>query len=122
MGRGQKGFTLVEVLVAIAILAFTVPSLMRLMMAQTDGAAAIRNKTVAGWIAENKATEIRTLHKLTGQPLDREQNEQTDMLGTTWYTSVDIQQTLEGVLVQYQIEVGLAEGEPMVSLETYLNL
>ena len=119
--KRNGGFTLIEVLVAVAILSFTVPALMGLMMQQTDSAASLRDKTIAYWIAENKVTELRLEHQLTGRLLNREQIDKVEMAGTEWDTRVDIEQTLEGVLVRYRVQVGRDPDNMLVTLDTYLN-
>ncbi len=115
------GFTLIEVLVAVAILGFTIPALMLLMMQQTDSAASIRDKTIAHWIAENKATELRLQHRLSGQLLNREQSDTIEMAANQWQQTVAIEQTLGGALMRYRVQVGLTPDNPLITLDTYLN-
>ena len=117
-----QGFTLVEVLVAVAIMAFTVPALMTLMMQHADSAGALRDKTIAYWIAENKATELRIKRTYLQQLLQRESTERVAMAGTEWVVDIDIDNTLE-FLVLYRITVKRdpdAEA-PLSMLELYLN-
>ncbi|MBX2808985.1 MAG: type II secretion system minor pseudopilin GspI [Cellvibrionaceae bacterium] len=115
------GFTLVEVLVAVAVLGFTIPAVMSLMMQQTDSAGTLRDKTIAHWIAENKVTELRLQHHLSGQLLNREQRDSVDMAGVQWQQTVAIEQTLGGALVRYRVQVGRDVDSPLVTLDTYLN-
>lgn len=65
LGRGgaarQSGFTLLEAMIALMIVAMALPALVTLVMTQLDGSAAIRDKTYAFWIAENQLTRIRLL-------------------------------------------------------------
>src|SRR5690606_18185382 len=57
----QFGFTLLEAMIALMIVAMALPALVTLVMTQLDGSAAIRDKTYAFWIAENQLTRIRLL-------------------------------------------------------------
>lgn len=51
------GFTLVEVLVALAILAIALAAVLRAMGQSIDLTTALRDRTVALWVAEERATE-----------------------------------------------------------------
>ncbi|MGQ0587864.1 MAG: type II secretion system minor pseudopilin GspI [Gammaproteobacteria bacterium] len=57
MTRG-RGFTLIEVVVAVAILAVALGALISSMARYADNAAWLRDKTVALWVAHNRLTEI----------------------------------------------------------------
>ncbi len=116
----QQGFTLLEVLTAVVIIAFTVPALMSLMGQQLDTAARLRDRTMANWIAENKATELRLQRQLSGRTLQRETDQIVEMSGTEWMVKVDIEPTELGALVLYRIIVEKDE-EPIITLETYLE-
>lgn len=99
-----KGFTLIEVLVAISIMAFVLPALMNLMMTQADYAGGLRDRTIAYWIAENKANELRLLRTYNNQVLTREQTETVEMAGREWSLYVDIQPL--DPMIEYSIKVG----------------
>jgi general secretion pathway protein I len=56
--HGTGGFTLIEVIVAVAVLAFAMGALITGMARYADNAAYLREKTVALWVAHNRLTEI----------------------------------------------------------------
>lgn len=60
----QRAFTLIEVLVALAIVAFGLTALFSVTNQTARASSYLREKTLAQWIAVNKITETR----LTGQP------------------------------------------------------
>ncbi|MES2673955.1 MAG: type II secretion system minor pseudopilin GspI [Pseudomonadota bacterium] len=60
--RLVAGFTLVEVMIALVIVATALPSLVILVMAQVQGSAHVREKTYAMWIAENELTRLTMLN------------------------------------------------------------
>ncbi|WP_028455203.1 type II secretion system minor pseudopilin GspI [Chitinilyticum litopenaei] len=56
--RAERGFTLLEVLVALAIVAIAFAAGSKAVLAGIDGAAALRSRTVALWVAENRLAEL----------------------------------------------------------------
>ena len=54
---GDKGFTLLETLVALAILAIALAAVMRATAASTNHAEAMRIRIVADWIAQNRLAQ-----------------------------------------------------------------
>ena len=57
---GDKGFTLLETLVALAILAIALAAVMRATAASTNHAEAMRIRIVADWIAQNRLAQHTT--------------------------------------------------------------
>ena len=104
-GPHSKGFTLVEVMVALAIVAMALPALIILVMTQIDGAAHIRNKTYAMWIAENELTRLNLLNNKERFPtfkLSEKDSGKTEMMGLQWqwqYVTAKAEEIpVEGVL------------------------
>lgn len=136
-----KGFTLVEVMVALMIVAMALPSLVILVMTQVDGAAHIRNKTYAMWIAENELTRLTLLNNKELFPnfkLPEKDSGKTDMMGLQWqwqFTTTPAEEIPVKGIVKIDIGVavlGLAEGggfkgvnlekvDPIVSLMGYIS-
>jgi general secretion pathway protein I len=58
-GRVAAGFTLIEILVAIAILAVALAATTRAASLATDGALETRHRLLATWAAQNRVAEVR---------------------------------------------------------------
>lgn len=71
----QQGFTLLETLVALAILAIAMGAIMRATGAGTNHAEIMRSHLVAGWVAQNRLA----LHAARGDwlPVSIQQGEET---------------------------------------------
>lgn len=52
--RSQRGFTLLESLVALAILAIALAAVLRATSASTNHADALRERLLADWVAQNR--------------------------------------------------------------------
>jgi general secretion pathway protein I len=57
MRASSRGFTLVEVLVALAVLAIALAAVMRAMAQAVDTTVSLREHNVALWVAQNRLVE-----------------------------------------------------------------
>ena len=64
--RRASGFTLVEVLVAVAVLAIAMAAVISAMARQADNAGYLKQKTLALWVAHNRLTEIQLQEQAPG--------------------------------------------------------
>lgn len=55
----QRGFTLLEILVALAILSIALAAIIKMASNQTLNTAHLRDKTLAHWVAMNKIAELQ---------------------------------------------------------------
>lgn len=78
---GRRGFTLVEVLVALAVIAIALTAVLRSFGQGVDTTIALRDRTVAMWIAQNKLAE----HHIAKSWPDPDTTEGTvEMAGREW--------------------------------------
>ena len=56
--KNSKGFTLLETLVALAILAIALAAVMRATSGSTGNADAMRKRVLADWVAQNRMAEL----------------------------------------------------------------
>ena len=137
--NAQSGFTLLEVMVALVIVSTALPALLTLVMAQMDGAAHVREKTYAMWIAENELTRLSLLNNKTNFPtykLPEKDSGRAEMMGLQWQWQVETSKDEEvPILLKVEIGVsaiGLSDGsvskvnilekiDPIASLTGYMS-
>lgn len=84
----RKGFTLIEVMVALLVLALAMSAL-QLRIGQTiDSAAYLRDKTVAQWVALNQLELLRVATRFGNAPPQQQLTGAANMAGRTWYWAV----------------------------------
>ena len=59
MRRQASGFTLVEVMVALAVVAVALPALLLTLSQQIDGLRYLEDRSHAQWVAANRLAELR---------------------------------------------------------------
>ena len=77
-----RGFTLVEVLVALMIVAMGLAALMTAVSGTARASGNLRDKTLAQWIALNRLSEVRLSINTLGDDKD---TAQVDMANRTWH-------------------------------------
>jgi len=80
--RGARGFTLIEVLVALAIVAIGMAAVMGALTSSANTISYLRDKTFAQWVALN---QIATLRLSGQQPATGISNGDTDFGGRSWH-------------------------------------
>ncbi|MFV0278610.1 MAG: type II secretion system minor pseudopilin GspI [Parahaliea sp.] len=84
----QAGFTLVEVMVALAVVALALPALVMALHQQVDGTGYLRDKSLAQLVAANKLAELRLLSQARRSLLDGNDSGNTELAGRTWSWSI----------------------------------
>ena len=67
MSAGRRGFTLIEVLIALAVIALALLGLTRVAALQVRDFDALRERTLAVWVASNVLAETRLAATLPAQ-------------------------------------------------------
>lgn len=104
----RKGFTLLEVLIAMVIFGTTVAFLLRNINQQLHAHNGISVKTVAHWVAMNKMAENRLLDNWPPIGVTRGQ---VEMRNREWYWLQTVSKTSEADLRQIEIEVRMNESD-----------
>ncbi len=124
MSERMRGFTLVEVMVALAIVALALPALLVALSRQVDATGYLRDKSVAQMVAANKLTELRILSRARESLFQGSDSGVSEMAGREWYWWLESQPTEVPAFYRVEIEVALEEGDrgvPLFSLVAFLN-
>ncbi len=100
--KSSRGFTLIEILAAVAVLAIALAAILSGMARYADNASYIRQKTVALWVAHNRLGEIKTA---AGWPDTGTSNGTVEMAGQTWKWISDVKTTPDDHLRRIDITV-----------------
>jgi len=100
--KAQQGFSLIEVLIALAVLAFALTALMNTSGAAARNTAHLQEKTFAHWVAMNKMEELR-LSKVFPKVGIKEGK--SEMIGREWRWEVKTQGTPEKSMRRVDVRV-----------------
>lgn len=100
--RYARGFTLLEVLVALAIFAVVAASVLSASARSLKTAARLEDKTFASWLADNRLQEMQLAETPPGE--GREQGEET-YAGRRWLWQSEVQATSEPEMLRITVRV-----------------
>jgi general secretion pathway protein I len=89
----QIGFTLIEVMVALTVVAVTLPALLFLLSQQIDGTAYLRDRSIAQWVASDRVAEVRLAVAKQRNARAGVIAGESERAGRTWYWRSEIQET-----------------------------
>ena len=101
-GSRQTGFTLLEVLVALAITSLAAVMIAGEFSQMLDNSASMRERTYASWIAQNKIAELRLANQL---PEVSTSTGDVQFAGDTWYWRAEISES--GVENLFRVNVSV---------------
>ena len=118
----QPGFTLLEVLVAVTVLALALTAIISGGSSYARSASSLRDKTLALWVARNRLAEIELLPVW---PQTGTSNDDVTMGGDTWTWRVDVEGTQDPTLRRVNIDVEKksdAQKHNYIELTTFISM
>lgn len=111
----ESGFSLIEALVALAVLAIATVGLIRAVESHVDSTRGLERRAAAMWVAENRLAEL--------QLADPAANAATvDLLGQNWQVAVTRTGTPDPAIDKVRIAVTPAgERAPLASLDGFVE-
>ncbi len=113
--KNEDGFSLIEALVALAVLAIATVGLMRTVESHIDSTRGLERRAAAMWVAENRLAEI----ELGGPAADAPE---VEMLGQIWRVDVAESATDDAEIRKLRITVfNGADRAPLASLDGFVD-
>lgn len=115
--RHVRGFTLIEILVAVAVLAIALSAILAGMTHYAASASRLKQKTVALWVAHNRLTELEL--QPAAPPIGKSDGD-ADMAGLQWKWFVESKTTPDVRLRRVDIRVQAAgSGDDLATLSAF---
>ncbi len=114
--RADSGFTLIEALVALVVLAFAAVALLGAVEAHVRRIDALEASATANWVAENALAELRLAGAASTASVE------TEMLGREWRVAISTRPTDDPDLLGVRVAVTAeAEDAPGAILDGFLD-
>ena len=101
----NRGFTLIEVVIALAIAAVSLAAVTATVSQMIDGANAVQQRTYASWIAQNRITEMRLANAV---PEVSSTNDEITYANLEWQIETTVSETGVENLFRADVAVSLA--------------
>lgn len=113
--KGDQGFSLIEALVALAVLAIATVGLVRAVESHVDSTRGLERRAAAMWVAENRLAELQLADPAASQ-------KQVELLGQQWQVDVARTRTEDPAIDKVRIQVIPAgERSPLASLDGFVE-
>jgi general secretion pathway protein I len=106
LGPRLAGFTLIEVLIALVVIALALLALTRTAGIEVRAHDALRERTLAGWVAANVLAETRLARAL---PPTGRSDGRVEFGGRRWHWSRDVQSTPNPQIRRIDVQVFAGE-------------
>lgn len=119
----QRAFTLIEVMVALAVVAVALPALLLTISQQLDGLRYLEDRSHAQWVAANRLAELRLISQARGRLQTGLISGSEELAGREWYWWSKGEETAVPGFFRYEILVSDEEDgrmNPLYSLDGYL--
>jgi general secretion pathway protein I len=118
--RSGGGFTLIEIMVALAIITITLGAIIENTTAANINAQYLRDKTVASWIAMNQISIVRAKRQWSGGASSK--SGEVEMAGQQWQWKINFVKTDDVNIRRLNVQVfKLDEEKPMVQMTGFLG-
>jgi len=97
-----RGFTLIEVLVALAIVTIGMAALLSALSSSADSSSYLRDKTFAEWVALNRIEEVRLA---TALPEKKKSDGTAELAGRKWKWQQEVQDTTVTGILRIDVRV-----------------
>jgi general secretion pathway protein I len=118
----QRGFTLMEVLVAMTILSLSLLAVIKVVSEVSTSAMQLQDKTYAQWVALNKVAEMRL--QTTWPPVGKSDGD-SDLAGRTWHWNMEVKSTDDKDVHKLEVSVNPESDKdnavPTVSVTAFLG-
>ena len=121
----NRAFTLVEVMVALAVVAIAVPALLLTLSQQIDGTRYLQDRIQAQWIAANRLAELRLVAAANGTLQTGLITGSEEMAGRIWYWWSESEGTQVPGFFRYEVTVSDSEDgftTPLHVLDGYVTV
>jgi general secretion pathway protein I len=115
--KSFKGFTLIELMVALAVLAIGMTAVLHSTNQAAFAGVFLKQKTVAHWVASNRAAELSINREWPNPGVS---NSKETMADQTWRVETEVRDTQVPELRLVTIRVSL-DDEEITSLVTFLE-
>lgn len=117
MKRSQRGMTLLEVLVALAIFATAAIAVIRSVSQHINTISYLEEKTFAAMVVDNQMAKVmlepEKLRQVTGTE---------ELAGRTWHWKVDPIQTSDNLLKAFDVSVAVEKNaSPVMTVRSYVS-